>query len=495
MIWVSPSRAESPFSEAFGTFTDAPLSIDGDRATSATTSGIPYRGEYFLVVKFTTPSIIRNLKVHFEGPAPRTYTMEIAPDARTWRPYDLGEKATYVKIRFPAKEGESYKISEIESNSSAAPREAFLPSLFAVSRAETTTASIVVSFPKPFRMSVAYGLAPRPDALTNFTEYTSYLSDYQISLRDLKEGLDYYVSVKAVSAEGDVWTTEDTALLHFRLKGTPPLSILNSGVGHVSPLSISLVIQTNIPSHCVFYFGEMMRFDRIVSQPDFETHHVFKFDNLLPSHVYSYMAHLTDHRGMTLTQPKTQITTSEINIARGKRVIDGTFTDLRDPEWQGGVIGGETVLQRVTDGRNDYFSGMAHSGNLVTADQYATVDLGRVYTLQGHVTAWRQLAFPYSYEVMISEDNKKWSKAFTLPEGRVSEAPHVRSLGGDPLILLGGEFPDETKARYVKLFIPKRTNFYKKHKKWNNVDLAEFVIYPGGDYAEIKRIVDEEWRP
>lgn len=495
---VSPhDGAYAKFVEAYGTFNNAPLAIDGNSSTFAEATGNPYRDEYFLIVRFESPSIVRNLKVRFQGPAPKDYILEMGPDALAWKPYDVGEKAKYVRVRFAANKGDVYKIAEVEANSEIAPKEAFIPYRLSITDFDTTSATLTVSFPKPFRMSVSYGLENREDALSNFTEYTSYLTDYQVRLRNLIEGMDYYINVKAISAEGEVWlSTDSTGLLHVRLLGTPPLKILNFGVVEVSPLSISLAVQTNIPAHCIFYFGEGTRLDQIMSQPGFDTRHVFEFKSLYPNRLYSYMAHLTDHRGLNVTMAKTQITTAEMNIAKGKRVIAGTFTNLREPGWQGGSDNqGETVLQRITDGKNDYFSGMAHSGDLVFQDQYAVVDLGRVYTLDAHAVAWRTLAYPHSYEIFLSLDNKEWTRAFTLSPGRMEMGANIRSNSGDPLIVVGGPFEEGTKARYVKLFIPKGTDFYRKHRRWNNVDLAELVVYPGGDYAEIQKIIREEWRP
>lgn len=496
-IWVLPASAASPFTQAYGTFNDAQNAIDGSRTTSAVSTGTPYRGEYFLIVSFPQPSLIRNVKVNFEGKAPKEYRLEMSNDAMTWSPVEMGEKAKSIKFRMAASAGETVKISEIECNSEVAVTgpEPFMPISLSVGTIETTAATLNIGFTKPVRLSINYGFEADENSMKNFLEYTSYQNFYQVSLTDLVEGLDYYIRVKAMTADGELFVTTDTEIMHFRLLGTPPLRVVAAGVGAISPLSVSLVVQTNIPSHCVYYFGEGERFTSIVSQPGYDTRHVFDIKDLSPNRLYNYMAFLTDFRGMNVVLPKTQITTSEVNIARKKPVIEGTFKVLREPGFQGGTATADSILQRITDGRNDYFEGMAHSGDLNNFDQYAVIDLGRVYTLESHATVWRQLAFPKYYEIFTSLDNKTWEKGLVQTGGRIDNAMQLRSGSGDPLIATGGTFDGTPKARYVKLFIPKGSPYYKKHRGWNNVDLAELKIYPGGDYAEIKRVVREEWQP
>lgn len=485
-----------PFIDAYGTFKAPKNAIDGDRATIAEVTK-PYRNEYFLILRFASPSILRNIKVNFEGDRPKDYFIEMSSDAVGWKPLDLGEKATYMRVRIPAGDGtQAFKISEIEANSEVAPAEAFLMTAMKVDGIETTAATVTVAFTKPVRLSLAYGIEPHPEALKNFTEYTSFQSSYQIQLRDLIEGQDYYVRVKAMSAQEELYVSDDTNYLHFRLLGTPPLKVVNGGVGYVNPLAFSVVFQTNIPSHCVMYFGEPDNFSQIISQPGYDTRHVFEFKDLLPQHVYSYMAFLTDHRGLNQVLPRTNVSTAEVNIARNKKVIAGTFTVQREPGWQGGSqSAGETTLQKLTDGRDDYFNGMAHSGDIDREDQFATIDLGRVYTIESHAVIWRTLAYPYAYEMFASLDNKEWKKCAHIPSERIGMGRTIRSHGGDPLLVTGGQFFDQTKARYVKLLIPKGTPYFKRHKEWRNVDLAEILIYPGGEYNDLKKIVEEEWHP
>ena len=128
LAWAfTPSAHALPFTEAFGTFTNPTRSIDGDRSTVAEATGTPYRGEYFLVVRFSAPSIIRKLDVRFEGKAPKDYFIEMGPDAISWRPYEIGEKATYIRVRMKAAEGQIFKIAEIEANPEVAAIEVLAP--------------------------------------------------------------------------------------------------------------------------------------------------------------------------------------------------------------------------------------------------------------------------------------------------------------------------------------------------------------------------------
>lgn len=486
-----------PFTNAYGTFKDPQLAIDDDPKTYAETSKA-YRNEYFLISRFPNQSFLRTLNVVFDGKKPKDYVIEMGMDAVNWRPYEPGEKALYVRVRIlGVKDGEVYRIAELTVNSEVAAVEPFGVTRMSVDRIETTTALIQMSFTKPARVSMAYGLEPTENALKNFTEYTSYQANYQIGLTDLIEGVDYYVRIKAFTPDGEMYVTWDTEYLRFRTLGTAPLKLLSVGVGYLSPLSLSLVVQTNIPSNCVLYFGEQSFFTDIRNKPTFDTLHTFEFKDLSPNHMYSYMVFLTDFRGLNAIVPKRLITTSGVNIAKNKRVIEGTFTQVREASFQGGpTVVGETTLQKLTDGRNDYFGGMAHSQDLTRADQYAVIDLGKVYTLESHLTFWRTLAFPYSYQIHVSQDRKTWTNVFTMATQRMGAGEKIRSGAGDPILMAGGPLGEgRTKARYVKLLVPKGTEFFKRHSNWTNVDLAEIVIYPGGEYEEIKRIVDEEWQP
>lgn len=488
-----PSRT---FTEAYGTFLEAEKAIDGDRKTFAFATEEPYRGDFFLIVRFPNPSLVRNFKVYFEGKSPKDYFVEMSPNAIGYQALEIGEKTSYIRVRIPGKKGDSFRIAEIECNSEVASVELFAPVRIEAANVETTSAIINASFTKPVRLSVSYGLEPRPDAMKSFTEYTSYQHSYQIRLSELAEGLNYYARVKAITAEGEVYVTEDTNFVHIKLLGTPPLRVVTTGVGYISPLAISIVIQTNIPSHAVYYFGQGSAFTNIGTHPNYDTYHVFEFKDLHPMTAYNYMVFLSDHRGMNIVLPKSNVSTAEINIAKHKRVIAGTFTQLREPGFQGGAHSmGDTVLQRLTDGRDDYFNGMAHSEGLTAADQYAVIDLGREYALESHATMWRQLAFPKYYEIYTSVDNKTWTKNLSIGSDRIDNAIHKRSGGGDPLLVCGAPFNERVRARYVKLLIPRKTPFYRKHKTWSNVDLAEIMVFPGGDEDEINRIVREEWQP
>ncbi len=493
--WSVSAAHAAAFSEAYGTFADPIKAIDGDRSTYAQSSD-PYRGEYFLIIRFPKPSLVRNFKIRYTGAEPKNVITEMGSDAVNWIPYELGEKTAYLRIRIPAKPGEIFKIAEVEANSEEAPAVVFAPTIIEAANIETTAVILNIGFTKPVAVSLNYGLSPVTEEMKNFREYPSYQTFYQIKLLDLIEGLDYYVRVKATSAEGDLFVTEDTAPVHFRLRGTPPLRVISQGVGYVGPLSFSVIVQTNIPSHSVCYFGEQSNFTTILSKPDFDTVHIFEFKDLWPQRLYAYMPVLTDHRGMNLNMGKQHVTTAELNVARGKRVIAGTFTQLREPAWQGGAeLVGDTVLQRVTNGNLGYFKGMAHSGDLSRSDQYAVIDLGREFTLDGHTTVWRALAYPYYYEVYTSLDNTSWEKQIVMTEERIAEGLSTRSGDGDPLRITGSPFQEGVKARYVKLLIPAGTKMARRHRTWTNVDLAEIMIFPGGTYDEIKQIAKEIWRP
>lgn len=503
--------ASQLFTSAYGTFSPAQNAIDGDKATSAESTGEPYRGEYFLIARYPQPFLLRNLKVRFSGKEPASYIVEMTndPNFLNWTSLQIGEKAIGVRVRFPAAKGDVYKIAEIESNSEIVASEPFYPVRIAVDRIDTHSATLHIQANKPFAMSVNWGYENNPSSLNSYSEYTSYMTTYDVTINDLMEGIDHYMRIKMTTAAGELFVTGDTELVHFRTLGLPPLRLISVAAGDVKPLSIQIVVHTNIPSHCVFYFGEQSYFTNVESKPTFDTRHVFEFKDLVPNHIYSYMAHMTDFRGMSVSNPKAYISTAEMNIARGKRVIAGTFTQLREPGFQGGGVNiGDTVLQRVTDNQLGYFTGMAHSGGVSGADQFAVIDLGRVYTLESHATVWRQLAYPYYYEMQTSLDNKKWTTTCVLPPERMGQVQRTRSGSGDPLVVAGGPFNDSperaraegrplerVKARYVKLVVPKGSKFYKKHKAWDNLDLAEIKIYPGGEYEDIRKIVAEEWQP
>ncbi len=176
----------------------------------------------------------------------------------------------------------------------------------------------------------------------------------------------------------------------------------------------------------------------------------------------------TDDKGLIRTMT-TDFETCENNVAFGEKV-EGTFngTYIADNF----VLEGD-ILSRVVDGNMDYKSGMAVSKEDPSVDeQWILIDLGKSYPIKDVQTFWRALAYPLEYQVLLSQDMKKWSAPTTVKNDLPSYA-----IGSMPMKVSKADMNGRV-ARYVKLMVPKGTKCYQRFDSYKFVQLVECKVHP-----------------
>lgn len=478
--------AQSLLRSPYGTFETPQNAIDGNPATVCKTK-LAWQGEFFLIMSKDQDVVINEIKADFKGPQPPSVIWEISRDAASWKPLVLGGGAgsKFVRIRF-SDDAKAYAMAEITASAKVSAPLYFTVLESKVVSVDTNNARLMFKFNKPARVQISYG--PRSSDLDHTSDYTSYLEEYDITLDKLGEGLTYFTAIRITSDEGEHVAMVGGQSLIFTTLGTPPLQITTIAPASINPLDMTITLNTNIPSHATFYFGSQSAFYHTQSSRGFDTHHLFKVGELRPNEVYTYMLMMTDMRGQTLTTEKYHVSSAEINIARGRRVIEGTFTHLENPGAQM-KPDDPPPLQRLTDDNTSYFSGLARSGDISDADQFAVIDLEREYIISSIGAAWRELSYPELYEIYTSTDAQQWRQSGTFATRKNVQA---RTSDGSPMIITGGALSGPPRARYIKLVIPKNTRLFSYKPQWRGADLIEIKVFPGGGYDDIVKIVEQE---
>ena len=159
-----------------------------------------------------------------------------------------------------------------------------------------------------------------------------------------------------------------------------------------------------------------------------------------------------------------------VNLAKNKDVT-GTFTALPPSDLL--VDRSKPVLSRIVDDDIGYFGGMATSQSIIKNDQEVTIDLGESYMIRSIVSFWRDIAYPESFSVSISNDQKSWQEiAARINAG---EGALIRSDDGDPIRVINTDTKGE-RARYIQILIPKNSPYHVKNDKWDFVQLMEIEV-------------------
>jgi hypothetical protein len=179
----------------------------------------------------------------------------------------------------------------------------------------------------------------------------------------------------------------------------------------------------------------------------------------------------TSLAGISLREPVKEITTLEDNIAFGSSV-SGTFSVAltNDPYF----VRSGSVSGRITDGRLNYFDGMAVSGDITESDQRAEIDLGRSIPVSRILVYWRSLACSTNFSVSVSSNARDWTVLRTGVNALKGAA--MRGERGDPM-LVNEISVEKTRLRYIRL-LALRNAFYRKHAGWKNIQLMEIKVYP-----------------
>lgn len=294
--------------------------------------------------------------------------------------------------------------------------------------------------------------------------------EHSVTLPALLPGTEYGVWV-LVGADSAIGRTEREPFT-FTTAGRPYPRVVRTEVIERGTDRLKIRFRTNVPTKASLAWGATL--DAVFRSERLATVHTFEIDRgLRPRATYAYTVVLEDAEGRKMTMPPAEVSTAEANAARGAAVT-GTFTELTESMEPG------PALARVTDGRLDYFEGMASSGDPSETDQWVRIDLGRPRVLEEVEVAWRAVACPKAFFVVVGETEGE----MRYPGGPYdAEAGEVsRSERGDPIRHVRID-PGLAPVRFITVFVPKGSAYHVMFEGWKYVQLAEVKAHlrPGVD--------------
>ncbi|HPP88053.1 MAG TPA: discoidin domain-containing protein, partial [bacterium] len=204
--------------------------------------------------------------------------------------------------------------------------------------------------------------------------------------------------------------------------------------------------------------------EQILENLEYKNDIVVKIENLKSGAAYEYELILMNEKNVELIDSGI-IKTLDNNIALNKKV-EGTFDINPEPNV---IANSPSIISRITDGKIHYFTGMATSGNVKEAQQNVIIDLEEEQFIEKIKVYWRAIAYSKNYYVMISSDKKKWN--YIGKNIDASKGITMRSESGDPLFV--NEIAANNKARYIRIWLAKNSEFYCKFDNWNFVQIFE----------------------
>lgn len=292
-------------------------------------------------------------------------------------------------------------------------------------------------------------------------------TEHEIEVRNLLPGTDYYFYIEAGP---EVFGRTHEEPFRFRTEGIP--------LPHAAERSLDIGTETvvfrfrsNIPAKPTLVLLGEGGFEKRLSGP-MGVEHILRAEGLEPRAEYRYRLVWEDKAGRVLEEAEESFRTLGDNIALG-RPVEGTFNALLVPD----QLEGETPpIRRATDGRDDYFTGMATSGDPAETYQWITVDLGRLVPLRTIEVVWRGNACPLQFFVLAGADTENWiypTLALSAADGAFE-----RSSRGDPLYRVVVPMEAFPPVRFVQVFVPRGAPIRTKLPSWRFVQLAEVEAYP-----------------
>ncbi len=466
--------------QAWGSARNLEAIADGNAATAAVVDSGPARIFLLLGEESLLSAILVTTAGRLGVPV-----VELSQDALSWTP-------VVVRVRRDARRGEtrlefaepmtaravmltlpysgrslSLKEVRLEPAAPATPRVREI----VIGAITEDAATVTWKTDRPAKTLLLYGF--RPDGMKNFGDPSYELRrDHNVRLTGLLPGTDYraWIVIGRDSAIG----ASPGQPLRFRTAGTPlPFA---TGFRHALGRDTAQVrFLVNIPARAVLEWREQgtenVRRQPVLAGDALLTDHAALLAGLQPRVTYEYQVIATDSRGRSTATPWIAFATEPYNLAAG-RPASGTFQELLDEQASGDT---RPALERVTDGRDDYFHGMATSGDPGETDQWVEVDLGEPSRIATVEMVWRGNAYPRSYYVMTSLDRQNWAyPGFGLDAGA---GAFERSSGGDPLRRVSLAIEATDPVRYVRVFIPRGSDYFVKTRSWRFVQLAELEAH------------------
>ncbi|MEK8023219.1 MAG: discoidin domain-containing protein [Candidatus Hydrogenedentota bacterium] len=449
---------------------------DGDFSTAARPDSSPL--QLFLLLQ--NEAVLKGVELECQG-APARVTVSLSKDAVSWSQPTVAPsmtpdgkrtslefapsvaRAAMVTIEFSDPD---FQVSELR----LIPADASTAEVYAIETAEIEEKSAVIRWKTtmPVKTSILYGLNADRMKSQSAPSYEMVM-DHEARLENLMPGSDYHVWILTAEDLG----SSDSKPLKFRTKGSPYPFTWNPRyiLGRDSAL---FRFSANVPCRAWMEWREAGgdRLMKTAARVEENTlSFVADFGGLLPRTAYEYQIVTEDSAGHGTATPWFRFTTFANNIAVGARAW-GSFALLTDEQY---VESKRPALERITDGRNDYFTGMATSSDPADTDQWVLVDLGSEKLLTSVETVWRGNAYPKSYYVMVARDTVNWSyPGFGIDAGAGADE---RSTRGDPLKRVAIAVDASMPIRYLMIFIPKGSPYFTKTPAWRFVQLAELEAH------------------
>ncbi|MEW5693918.1 MAG: discoidin domain-containing protein [Candidatus Hydrogenedentota bacterium] len=440
--------------------------VDGDTATE-----VYLDDEVNIILDLGMVYPLKRIKVYTPN-KPEEISVSISQDGVTWKFFTLKQKFPELK--------EAGLESEIAQLIRLTGKGLILREVQAIKGKQTeinildvksniladTKVEIEFITDKACGSNVAYGITRQ--RLDKTSVDASIDTIHRIVIENLEPGTLYYYVARGVDEAGRF---EESELYQFQTTGIPPLRIFNISVSNIRSDRVFLNWTTNTMSITKVQYGDsmfylpMQAFDTVPAAS-----HQVVLDRLEPEKTYYYRIYVEDIYGRSAKSNKGFFTSAEYNIAL-HRTVQGTFWTNIEPAF---ISNTPPLIQRVTDGRLDYYTGMTASKDPDKGDQYLILDLSEPGPLQRTEFYWRQTAYPQKYALYTSIDAKDWE---LIDDNLTADSGVFTYIKGNPIIIHTIDL-NRRIARYLKFYMKQGNPYYRKRKQYKCVILHEWKVMP-----------------
>ncbi len=295
--------------------------------------------------------------------------------------------------------------------------------------------------------------------------------NHQILLNNLQKGTVYYYEISCnFQYKANKPVVVKSGIKTFLTAGNPLPVITKNEVSSQSKEYVRIKWEANAAVLSSLIYVKEGEINRNVIPMEETASGEFLISGLKPSSRYYYFIQIVNKDNITNNTEIKSFSTLEDNLALGK-TVSGTFTNY---VYEDGLFDmSPNSLQRITDGRVDYFKGMSVSGDIRSNNQQIIIDLGKKTKISKVIVIWRALAYSTEYNVEISEDLKVWK---TIASQLDADKVPRTYMSGTPVKVQEIQFPTK-EGRYVRLTAIK-SKYFSKHGKWNFIQIHEIKIFP-----------------
>ncbi|MBN1899193.1 MAG: discoidin domain-containing protein [Spirochaetes bacterium] len=317
----------------------------------------------------------------------------------------------------------------------------------------------------PAQGMVKYGV--NQSELFGISYDVSVKKSHSLNLGNLKKGTIYYFAIVASTKDHKIVSPVN----QFRTEGIPDLDIIINQIIDITKDSAKIGWAFTQPVWTTLKYVEVPKTDYVEHKADkMDSSGTFILKKLKPDTSYYYVIEGKDEKGKSVKSPIRQFKTARWNKALSKKA-EGTFIHyLEDDPYYDKK---SPVLERITDGRLNYFNSMAVSGPVAKESQYVIIDLGQVRSVKAIEVYWRALSYSRDYALYTSRDKKNWEIVQEHIDAGTGQG--IRGEKGSPIVY--NRINCQKKARYVKMEVKKESQVFNKHKKWLFVQIMEIMVF------------------